>query len=718
MKPFEARYTIPQELHGNGMWPPEPAIARRYSLPAGQVDIGRMLEEFRGGIEARYQGLTQRLAESPVWGEGMSLRSVPEAEKRFEHFTGTIRLGEIPSAYESFYAKHGRTNNRDDGRREVRGARYYVNVDASKPKPAEKNAAMMEDWRDGVEILKNAPEAKPGDVESFLARLGVLDYLKQHSLNLFHAFTYPERLGDKLNVENYAELRKKAFELARDSVRSYYLTLLGRDDASAAEYERRLGDFSDIARALDRAGSTKYYKSAEIDHPVVILTNADAAADLHPDSDVIVSLPSGGTQIGFATELVSEIKYGNRPHVVALPLSTHSNIQTLSIRATREELEQMLVEEGVKGKKVLVADDNSNSGNSIQQVVDMLERVGAGEVSVNLAELDPMRIIHKHTHDAPEMVAHMLHEDFGAVAGIVPITRGNELPLQVRKLISQHILRKHYERSQPEIGVTVAPHPFERSQGGFKPYLVTNSENKKKAGHRFGMRVFNGDSSAVDEAESRYDAEHVFNEGVIPPGQAGEYMRGVAMAKLDGVCAFIEQQGAELASTDANAYAREAAVPPSIVITDTNLILGETLLKKPATATAARNILAAYEQARDQQSEVRYVTHVGRVDINDESAQRHLYQVAVTVGRLKQDADLGFLERLLSEKPDRVGGIGSFAELMQVLSPSPIILEVTKWSERENGQFEQTSASRHVLAEDKMTPDVMSMLTRGFVPNR
>jgi hypothetical protein len=124
------------------------------------------------------------------------------------------------------------------------------------------------------------------------------------------------------------------------------------------------------------------------------------------------------------------------------------------------------------------------------------------------------------------------------------------------------------------------------------------------------------------------------------------------------------------------------------------LILGETLLKKPATATAARNILAAYEQARDQQSEVRYVTHVGRVDINDESAQRHLYQVAVTVGRLKQDADLGFLERLLSDKPDRVGGIGSFAELMQVLSPSPIILEVTKWSERENGQFEQTSASR------------------------
>jgi hypothetical protein len=68
---------------------------------------------------------------------------------------------------------------------------------------------MMEDWRDGVEILKNAPEAKPGDVESFLARLGFLDYLKQHSLNLFHAFTYPERLGDKLNVENYAELRKR-----------------------------------------------------------------------------------------------------------------------------------------------------------------------------------------------------------------------------------------------------------------------------------------------------------------------------------------------------------------------------------------------------------------------------------------------------------------------------------------------------------------------------
>jgi hypothetical protein len=197
-------------------------------------------------------------------------------------------------------------------------------------------------------------------------------------------------------------------------------------------------------------------------------------------------------------------------------------------------------------------------------------------------------------------------------------------------------------------------------------------------------------------------------------------MRGVALAKLEGVCTYIAQQGSDLANKDAYAYAREAAVPPSAIITDTNLILGGTLLKKPATPQAAENIMHAYEEARAQESEVRYVTHVGRLDLNHSGPERSMYQVSVTMGTVRPDADLGKVQQLLQTKPNRVGGIGSYDELMSILTPQPLVLEVTKWKEEadETGLFYIADSTRHVIPLEQVTPDMLSMLTRGFVPNR
>lgn len=717
MKSFEAGFAIPQELYGKGKWPLDASLSKRYSLPSNQVDVGAMLGEFRGGLEARCEALKQRLNASALWGEHMSLHSIPEANSHFEYFTGAIQMTSVPPEYQKFYSAPGRTNDRQNGKREVRGARYFANIDDAVPTPREKNARMREDWRDAVDTLMKAPVPAEGDMDAFFARVGVLDYMKQHALTAFHALTYPERLGKKLEIDDYARLRAKAVAVSRDSVRSYYRMLLGREDVPPEEFRKRLDDFTEVTKALDAAAQRKYYKAAEIDHPAVILTNADAVSDSHPATDTIVALPSGGTQIGYAVELAMEIKQGKGPHVILLPLSTHSHIQTLKERATCEELEHMLVEEGAPGSRVLVVDDNSNSGNSIQTVVDLLEHVGAQNIAVDLAELDPQRVIYKQMQEeVPETVAHMMHEDFDGVSGVVPITRGSHIPLQVRKLYSQHVLRRHYENQQPVLGIDIEPHPFERSRSGRRPYLVTGSENKAKAGHRFGMRVFNGNTEAVDRAESEFDARYMNQEGVVRPEQAADYMFGVAMAKLDGISEFIIQEGESLAKTDAYAYARDAAIPPSIVVTDTNLVLGQTLLKKPTTQAAAGNILQAYAEAREAESEVKYITNIGRVDINKDGLDRSFYQVAVTVGKIRPDADLDAVSELLRTKPDRVGGIGSFEELMRFITPQPIVLEVTKWIENDENSFILVDTTMHTLEAEKTTAPMLSMLTRGFVP--
>jgi hypoxanthine phosphoribosyltransferase len=193
---------------------------------------------------------------------------------------------------------------------------------------------------------------------------------------------------------------------------------------------------------------TNQFKLQEIDHPLILSLAAYQTARNFPSVDHLLCLPSGGTQFGIATELMYEYMskvYGTEfiPKLSSLVLSTHAGRRGNGTLLGREDVVTRLRELSVSGKDVLLLDDNSNTGLTLQIAKDALSEVGVHSVHVSLAELDPLRILYKQTDiDPPEEVANLLHPDFDSVASIVPIVvYDGSRDIQLRKLIAGSIVK-------------------------------------------------------------------------------------------------------------------------------------------------------------------------------------------------------------------------------------------------------------------------------------
>ncbi|HZE86617.1 MAG TPA: hypothetical protein VE090_00260, partial [Methylomirabilota bacterium] len=125
----------------------------------------------------------------------------------------------------NFYT-NDRIFRQEDGSVELRGANYFINKDSKKESPFEKLAVIERDFRDGLSVLEQV--GRPINEKEFLMYLGVLDYLKIHSLSLLHTLTYDERNGQMpQDKEAYLQIRNEAVGLMRGTVRRFYQTACG-----------------------------------------------------------------------------------------------------------------------------------------------------------------------------------------------------------------------------------------------------------------------------------------------------------------------------------------------------------------------------------------------------------------------------------------------------------------------------------------------------------
>ena len=255
-------------------WPLSPEFQKKYTIPAKEVDIYSLLVAARSRLEENRVGGRKYFDGASYWGEEFPNLKDIDFNQYFEALTGAIKLPEdlsnptvghfFSNPYRRY--KHGRHT-------ENRGKSYYVAVDPEFITPESKFGVIKNDFHDGLDVLYRFERGSSAVTET-IGYIGVLDYLKQHSLTTLHVLTYPERLGGFSADGEYSGNRERAERLACLFTRTFYQAILGRRFDNLPSRKSLVDEFDalvDYLQTQDR--NYKQFTVQEVDHPLRIMSH-------------------------------------------------------------------------------------------------------------------------------------------------------------------------------------------------------------------------------------------------------------------------------------------------------------------------------------------------------------------------------------------------------------------------------------------------------------
>ncbi len=432
-----------------------------YQLPSQEVDVERMVNSAQGRLPVLRRRAVAAAFDSPGWGNKdlPSLRSFPyrrhyrdfspgaNREYMIDPVTGAIN---VPSS-ELFTSRLGDYFNplrkwEQDGFSRLRGLTYFTSVDFSKDTPEKRLAVMTADISEGLDMVASVDRRTLGEMD-YLIYLGILDHIKVHLLTAFHALTFREREGIFPKDVDYMSIRKKAQGLATTATRAYYKGFLGQPfdpEFDPEELKNMMGEVVEHISGDNHLPTD--FTLPEVFNPVTILLGAHEAARRKQYPKTIIGIPSGGSEVAMATGLMYETLNPNlgAPNIALISLSFHYRAKQ-GAGLSREQLIEMIEElSDVRGQRVLIVDDNSNSGSTLQTMAEALIETGAERVGVHIAELDPKRVKAKHEtgKDVTYGVVNMDHPDFYTAMGISASSDKNGQDLR-RKWVKKQVEKTH-----------------------------------------------------------------------------------------------------------------------------------------------------------------------------------------------------------------------------------------------------------------------------------
>lgn len=415
--------------------------SEHYTERATDINILSMMEQVSQLIGEQIDSIYQRALSSELWSnEYINLQDIENFTSYFEPLTGGIKTDiEFHNPLlNAFYEGYGRTYIRG-GLRETRAKSYYIAVDPDYISNFEKLSVIQRDLNDAYQIIQllDRKSLKGAD---YFGYLGVLDYIKQHTLTLFHVLTYPERFGNFFTDEEYLRFRNIAINLVEVNIKAFYQACLGQS------FDSRFGsseDLEKINQLISYIGTLerdyRQYTLQEVDHPLRMMAHVNEVLNLYPETETLIPILSGGTQssllVGEGYKLMGK---GVLP-VVYLPLSTHSAKMNFGSTFNSNTLIEYLsnYRELIQGKNILVNEDNSNSGQTAQMIYDALMALGAKSVHIAFVEIDPHRVMYKQSSSREvkgEFVSNYLHPDFNSSIGVLPVARYLKQDYQLRKM--------------------------------------------------------------------------------------------------------------------------------------------------------------------------------------------------------------------------------------------------------------------------------------------
>lgn len=290
-----------------------------------------------------------------------------------------------------------------------------------------------------LDVLRNPALLNDND---HIAVLGVEDNLRGNLLStylsLMNVFRDTVHSNDAVEL---AELADSLYEIYNQAVSLQYGHMLGLDydrEGLVNKIEdgiRVLRQYKDICT---KENLSPKFKNPEIDNPLMIAVRANYLCQQYPDTDILVGLTSGGVELAAVSKLFYEQNYRKSVDILSYPISVH-NGQTMwssdkAAHTSQDEIDKSMGIERVRGQRVVVCEDNSNSGQTLDRVVNRIKSYGASDVHFAVVEIDPTRVILHHVqqkagakHNIGQAasrvrpIANYYHPDFRGAVSVVKI---------------------------------------------------------------------------------------------------------------------------------------------------------------------------------------------------------------------------------------------------------------------------------------------------------
>lgn len=340
---------------------------------------------------------------------------------------GSICLGEAEfDRFAPDFFRRSRRAVKFRGKVHLRGGRYLISGNPTFELRT-KLSTFREDLDEGLESL---PKIGNG-----LMQLAVADYIKNSAVTMLNSFVQEEKNGKyRFDSISYQSIRKGMLEFTYDCVSMFYSLLFSDEIRGGVFYRNIIGSLDKFYKAQEsildsyRGGvfSSRHITRPEATHPLIIASSVAYFSTFSrpPFPEIIIGMPAGSTELAFAHRLGQNIFAGNEPSLLLFPVSFHSAKDEFDETFSVEMALKRWVahhQDKLKGRKILIADDNSSTGRTIQAACDSLGRAQPAEITVAVAEADLIRSeIDKDNLSRP-LVASIL--TYVASVSVLPVSK-------------------------------------------------------------------------------------------------------------------------------------------------------------------------------------------------------------------------------------------------------------------------------------------------------
>lgn len=393
-----------------------------------------------------------------------SVLSRPNYRFYFHDATGAILIPNPSSITNCEYKKFYQENRfRAEGDYYfARGPFYYRHFIPELENDIEAQVALVEiEINRAIETLSSTTHnPKPTSYE-YLLRLGVMDNLRGNTQSLYLSVLNVFREKSKIiNPKYLLDIADKLKKLYEASVKLQYSFLLGMD----IDQDKVIEEFDSIDHIM-----TKYKKVAktsphklklknpEIENSLLIAVRANKLIKQYPDVDVLIGLSSGGVELASVSKLLIKKIMDKDIDCIHYPISVHHGLSMWDRDKPHHKMTtdnyDLLGISSVKGKNVVICEDNSSSGQTLTRVKSIIEELGANRTNFAVIEIDPARMLmhrvqqkigYKHNigqaikNERP--IANYFYPDFVGAIGVVKVVPADH---SINKVIAQDTANKY-----------------------------------------------------------------------------------------------------------------------------------------------------------------------------------------------------------------------------------------------------------------------------------
>lgn len=437
------------------------AHSPEFSIPKSEL-TPEQLDQYLEGVETRktIKENVERALGSEIVEEKNGIFQFEDFPSHFT-FDGALRTKQNPKhagKYGQFFIIEGRYSQKGNDYL-LRGVHYLVSIDPTL-EVRQKLRILWRDFEDAMELL--IADSNTISDEYYIEQSAVLDYAKNASVTLLNALVQKEKVGDfHLDDTDYQNIRSIAIRLAQKATRAYYSHLIGAKEDFASAVADLKSDHENLYHVRDYIENQysegiftyRHFTRPEASHPLVIAASIfTAASKIEPLPQTIIGLPSGGTEIALAQQYAYEKTKQHPTELVLIPLSLHSIKDAFGMDTIAEDEFRAFLRHNqsfFEGKHVLIVEDNSSTGRTIQVLHDMLTRTfNISKIHVSVAEAD---LIRSHIDRESTQRTHIASEAaYVHSVNILPVSRTIQPKVDLKEIAEKRRLAAEYQRQLDE----------------------------------------------------------------------------------------------------------------------------------------------------------------------------------------------------------------------------------------------------------------------------